>query len=476
MARLRTYKEIVDAIMETIGVQSADNNSRNKIKRIVNMVYMDEIVAAKRWRWLEKSTQIVHKQYYGLDTASVTPDSTSVTLSTAPNVSLGSFKGYRFATDLFDEVYTVASHTAGSTALTLTSPYQGSINTAVKFKIWRDKIDLPTDARETVEMFHSKRSVPVKAQGWQEFRKWETSNPKAEGTPVYYNTGDFFDPTDEDPESIADRYRQIRIYPSITDTPLTINVDYVEQVYELSLDDDEPVIPLTDRIAIFYGALAMSFRSVHRDEEQANAYEIKFQQKLARMMGEFEDGFDKPNLGVRSSYMSAIRGSGLRRRRVGLPSITGSGGYSAPTFARDITLEGGTITANFAVNPDVTIDGRDISVDGDTLDSLVEPSTVTLVDDTSVAADAVTWLVSEATTVFMNYSILREGEIESGNITLNTDNSTGASLAQGAVSGIGDVGVTFSANLSDGRLRLRYTTTDTGEDAVLKYRAFTWVA
>lgn len=473
MAQLRTYKDIVDAVLETLGVQQSDTTSRNKVKRIVNMVYLDEVVSAKRWKWLEKTTQVVHEAYHAVGTASVTPDSATVTLNTAPNASLGSFKGYRFAADGFGEVYTVSAHTAGSATVTLTSPYQGALNAETKFKIWRDKVDLPVAARETVEMWHSQSTTPVKPLGWQEFRKWEAQNPKNEGYPRYYNTTDFFDPTDSDAESADDHYRQVRIYPSIVSSPITLNIDYTERVTELSLDDDEPVLPLSDRAVIFYGATAQAAFSIHRDPQQFQVYQTKFESKLARMMGEIEDGFDKPNIGVRSGYLASFRQSGLRSRRTGLNNATSSSSYSAPTYAKDITLEGGTITANFAVDDLVTIDGRDISEDGATLDSLTDFTSVTLNDNQSAAETALSVAITEATALFITYTISRGNTHRAGMITLTTDGTATAFIAEGNIAGTAvDPGVTFTADLNSGNLRLRYTSTNTGTAPTFKYRFF----
>ena len=90
---LKTYGDIISAVREALGVQSSDLTATNKIKRLINMVYLDEVVPHKRWRWLEKETTVVHEGYYATGLAAATHDSTTITLDTAPNVSLGSFAG-----------------------------------------------------------------------------------------------------------------------------------------------------------------------------------------------------------------------------------------------------------------------------------------------------------------------------------------------------------------------------------------------
>ena len=104
--QIKTFSDIVSAVREQLGVQSTDTIATNKIKRLINMVYLDEVVPFKRWRWLEKETSVMHDVYYTDNTnyATVTNDSTTVTLNNAPNVSLGSFKGYKRSPRTMQEV------------------------------------------------------------------------------------------------------------------------------------------------------------------------------------------------------------------------------------------------------------------------------------------------------------------------------------------------------------------------------------
>lgn len=307
--KLQTFLDIVSGIREAIGVQSADTNAVNKIKRLVNIYYLEEVVPFKRWWWLQKSTQIVHKAFFGSDnTAAVTQGSTTVTMDTAPSAGLGSFAGYRFSTGETDAVYYVSTHTAGSDTMTLTVAYQDEDNTEVSFKVWRDRFDLPSDAKESVQIYHDKQNRPMEAIGWQGFRELEAADPLLEGAPVYYSATEFVDPTTED-----NRYRQARLYPSINDQNVMLNVDYIrDDVSELTLDNDEPLMPIGDRLVLYYGALAEAWSVIGRNEDMADRVRLKAQAKLARMAAEREDGMDTPKLKPRHEYLNAIRRSGLR--------------------------------------------------------------------------------------------------------------------------------------------------------------------
>lgn len=471
---LRNFIDIVSAIREELGIQPGDVNSTNKIKRMINMVYLNEVIPYKRWRWLEKTTQITHKAYHSVDTVSVTNGSASVTLNTAPNASLGSFVNYRFSIDGQSEVYTVQEHTAGSASLTLSHEYAGPTDATANYKIWRDKLPLPTNCQETVEVWHAKHSDPVKAVGWQRFREYEASAPKLEGFPTYSNTTDFYDPTPGDSESESDRYRQLRIYPSITQTPVVVNIDYIEQVTELDADTDEPVLPKEDWSVLVHGAAAYAWRSIARNEETSQLRYGEFLRKLERMAGETEDGFDSPSIAPRSEYLSALRN---KRGRAVVKAITAASGstIASPTYAKDIILEGGTITADFAVNDGVTIDGVDVSELNDDVQSAIAPTTVTLTDNTTAGVAVTFDANADGTAIFVDYSLTRgTGNKEVGHMVLMNDGTNAYKTEYGTFTQ-GTPGVTFDVQVNgSGNLELQYDTTSTGENATFKYAARRW--
>lgn len=471
---LKTYSDIVSAVREALGVQSSDTIATNKIKRLINMVYLDEVVPAKRWKWLEKETTAMHDAYYAVGTATVTNDSTTVTLNTAPNVSLGSFKGYKFAVDGFAEIYEVSAHTAASASVTLDAQYLGITSSTVNFKIWRDKVNLPANARETVEVWHARMPSSMKGVGPQDFIKYVNTNPKAEGFPSVFNTTDFFDPSTGDDETESDRYRRLEIYPSITLTPVTIKIKYIEEVDALEDDTDEPVIPINDRMVLYYGTLAHAWSIIARDEEMSLKAERQFATKLARMMGNVDEGFDQPKLGASSSYLSSIRSRGISRKRLGQMALAGSSSYSSPTYAKNITIEGANITDDVTVSTGVTIDGYDISELGESVDAFLEGTEVTLTDNTTDQVVA-TWVVATYDVIHIDYSIKRSTAYEAGQLKIISDGST-AAIADGGIASLGDPGVTFTVDIDGTNLRLLSTTTSTGANASMQYVELKWKA
>lgn len=377
--KLTDFSDIYTAVMEELKIQSTDTTTLNRIKRMINMIYLDEVVPASRWWWLYGHTTLTHANYYGEGTVSVTPLSTTVTLSTNPASTVGvsgSFKNYLFSVDGSNEIYRITAHTALATAVTIDRPYNGTLDADANYKIWTDEAALPTDLRETIEVWHDHIRAPCEGRGLQEFRKLVSEAPKVEGRPFYYSTHDFKDPTDNDGETESDRYRVLKIYPSISQYSTIIKIDYIKEATALDVAGDEPLMPVEDRIALFYGALSLAWGSIGRNPEEAARNRALFEAKLARMMGKVQDSMDKPRIEPESSYVVAKRGpriKGLSRR--GLDAYAGGqSSYTAPTYLAGVTINGATISGNVTVNSGITIDGRDLSVDGAALDAHIAAS------------------------------------------------------------------------------------------------------
>lgn len=365
--KLTDFQDIYTAIQEELKVQATDLVTLNRIKRAINMMYLDEVVPAARWYWLSGNTTLTHPAYYGLGTCAVTPTSTTVTISYAPAATdgaSGSFLNYKFSVDNDNEVYKITAHTALAQTMTLDKPYNGTLSAATGFKIWKEDIALPTDCRETIEVWHDHLASPLEPRGLQEFRKLAAGGQKSEGRPAMYTTYDYADPTPDDGETESDRYRLLKLFPSISTSTTFIKVDYVKEVSALDSAGDEPQMPVEDRIVLFYGALSLLWGSIGRNPEEAARNRQLFDTKLAKMAGKIQDSMDKPRIEPDSVYMSKMRGGrikGVSRRGNALFGAQAS--TNNPSYLKNVTIEGATITDDLTVNPSVLIDGRDLSVD-----------------------------------------------------------------------------------------------------------------
>ena len=571
---VKDFKDIQDAVLEELKIQSGDTVTLARVKRLINQVYMQEVVPFTTWKWLSGHTKVIHKAVYAEGSSSVTPASATVTLDPAPNVSYGSFEGYYFATDGFSEVYVISSHTAGSATVTLTTEYQGNMSTTATFKIWRDTVNLPTNCKETSAVWHNYYTTPMDGLGSRDFRQMQLQNTRQEGPPKYYYTADFYDPTPLTDELEDDRYRQIKIHPSIYTKNVTINIDYIKEAEALIDDADEPIMPVEDRIVLVYGACARAWRSIARNEEASQLAKADYEAKLARMAGKVEDSQDTPRFSPSSLYVKARRAP---RFNIGkMRDIAGGtgGGYTPISYLEDVTLKGGTITDDFTVTPGVTIDGVDISVLNSTVstlttdisDHLVDAvdahdasaisftpagnlastdiqaaveelddekvtkavsstdnavarfdgatgdliqnsvvtiddsgntagllgltmngtfvnglsttttlASVTLTDNTVSPTAAGIAVAATNTAVIIEYSLKRgSANIECGTLWMVND-GTSADVS-GGTGYLGTLGVTFTADVNAGNVRLLYTTTSTGTNVTMRYTLKYWAA
>lgn len=452
--KMMDFEDIYASVLEEIGEQTSNTNALNKVKRYVNAIYVDEVVPFKDWKWLRKTTNVIHKASYEDGTVTVTPNSTTITLSTTPAAALGSFANYKFSATGFSEIYDISAHTAGSATVTLSSAFQGTLSTTATFRIWRDRFDLPTDCLRTFQVDHDRHQFEMQGKGLQELKKIMKDNPKAEGFPAYYHTTDFFDPTSGTSETESDRYRQVILYPSIHTTEnVTIHVDYIQEVAELDADGDEPLMPIGDRIVLFYGAVSWAWRQIARNPEEADRRWADFQRKLERMSSELEDGFDMPAVSVNTRYLKRQRRGRLGALRRGyFPGGGGSSGGANTniTFAQDITINGAILSGTMTVNSGVSVIFSGLTA-GSVLflgssKQITEDNTSLSFNDSTNTLTAANLTVTSAATVGTTLAV-------TGAVTFsNTLSVAGASTLTGAVSAGSTLGVTgavtFSSTLS----------------------------
>jgi len=361
---LRDFVDIITAVREELSIQASDTSAINRIKRDINSVYIHEVIGENRWKWLEKATTLRVPAVYMGGTVSVLAEEDTVTLSDNPPTTLGSFVGFNFSIEGEAEIYEITAHTAGDTALEISPAFNGAAKPEAAFKIWKSEFSLPADLRETIEIRHDFAIHPLEGRGLQEFHRILQRGQKTEGRPLYYYTGNYLGSVDET------RVRRLRLFPAILNASTNVKISYVEKVEPLELDADEPKIPMQDRIILVYGALVRQSMKA-KDNEAATLYQAKFDRKLAQMLGKKEDTFDKPALEPDSLYMRMKRGSSAGRLKSSRNMIgsTGGGASANIKFLSDVTISGGTLTANLAVTPGTTIDGRDVSEDGAALDA-----------------------------------------------------------------------------------------------------------
>jgi len=385
--QLKTFSDLYTAAMEEMKIQSTDVTSKNRIKRNINAIYLEEVVPYAPWPWRRKEINVSHEAYINTGTVAVTEGSVTATLSSAPSISC---KGYLFTIPGKREVYRVAQHTAAATTLTLDVPYTGDTNASASYKLWRDRVVLPPGTSGVYQVTHAFQDTPLGDVGLGEYREYMAVNPTLEGPPALCTLGDLQDP---DPyqtisslpalstrasaglvktlvfattvatlleegdriqisgaghysyngewivssvstttvtftglvpyvesatadatlvvkklrsETSSNAYRELLVYPSLSDTRLTLTVDRFLDVAPLEDDSDEPLMPLEDRIVLLYGTLSRDWRRERDSEDAATNYGL-YQQKLVRMASRLKNHQDYPTLSISKTYLAAKR-------------------------------------------------------------------------------------------------------------------------------------------------------------------------
>lgn len=293
------FEDIYTAIIEMLKIQSSDTTTIARIKRDINIAYED-VIARHNWWWNRSLTtlQLPAKQNTG--TIAVTADSTSITFSSAPSISLANYR-IKFAAD--SEVYSISAHTAGATSATLNVAYIGDTDPAVTFTAWKDFVQLPADCKETFLVQHQKYDQPMEPLGLSDFRRVVAMHPDREGPPIYYTTDDFD----------SSGQRKLRYWPAVYSSKINLDVDYIMSFTGLDLDGDEPLMPIPDRTVLFYYGASHAWRR-ERNTEEANNYFQLGEKKLAEMASKLEDSKETPVLRASLGYLAQKRQQRRGRR------------------------------------------------------------------------------------------------------------------------------------------------------------------
>ena len=277
MSTLITYEDIYTAICEELKVPTTDGTTLARIKRDINMIYQNHVIPFKprAWWWLETKDRIITYEKVDTGTVTATLDSTSITFSSAPSVDLD---GYYIQLTGYPEVVKISAHTAGQTTATLEEAWCLETATAVSFRAWRDYAPLDADLKDVIAVNHHRMSRPLDALPNPKFSEIRNRNPGYEGFPRYYNTGDFD----------SNGQRILRWYPACWDTKVTLHVEGRCEATALSADADEPLMPVEDRIVLFYGACSRAWAR-ERNESEAQKNWNLFMSKLAEMAAKSGD-------------------------------------------------------------------------------------------------------------------------------------------------------------------------------------------
>lgn len=190
--QLKTFEDIYTYVANELKVQLSDVESMRRIKRAINVTYIDEVVEEEYWPWLKRSLDL---PFYArvTYTATFTNGSTTVTLGSAPSESV---QGYLVS--IRGQKLRVAEHTAGATTLQLESPFLGTSSASSLSDtayIWSESLIMPTECRDVASVTHMNLNQPLTLISIQRYRELVTSMPENGGNPSAFTVAEFIDPS-----------------------------------------------------------------------------------------------------------------------------------------------------------------------------------------------------------------------------------------------------------------------------------------
>jgi hypothetical protein len=293
------YSDLYTAICEELKVPTSDGVTLGRIKRDINMIYLDHVIPFKprAWWWLEQKQDVQTFLKITTGTVTVTNGSTAIAFSSPPAASVAE---YWFRVAGQSTIFKIATHTGGAAAATLDSPWQDTSASGKGFTLWKDHITLDSGIKEVVMVTHDRRPMPLDVRANVNFDEQRARNPGLEGYPFVYNA------TQESGNAAASAARILRWWPAADNKITTLHVTGRKHASKLINDSDEPLMPVEDRIVIFYGACSRAWARERNESEATKNWNL-FQMKLAQMAGKSEDAPNVTEVSVDPDYLTRKR-------------------------------------------------------------------------------------------------------------------------------------------------------------------------
>ncbi len=292
---LVTFEDILNAIIRRVKIQATDGETIQRIKQDINIIYINEVVPFKprAWHWLQKFQNVTTTERIIDGEVTVTKNSTTITFSEAPAISVAD---YYIKLAGYPEVIKITAHTAASTTATLEDAWPLATTSDSGYQMWKDSVSLNSDCKEVIQVTHSRKQTPMDAVNPAKFWEMRQRNPETQGWPSLYSSQDYD----------ASGNVVLKWFPANYDNQVLLKVMYAKEVEKLDLDDDEPLMPIEDRIVLFYGALSMAWERERNESESAKAWNL-FQTKLAHMAGKAGNAPQVTEMTTDPDYLTRTR-------------------------------------------------------------------------------------------------------------------------------------------------------------------------
>lgn len=262
-----TFLELRQRVAELAGIDQTQTDTDTRIKEWINQAYQ-EVSSFYNWPWLTKRGTIQTLPDITTGTVSVANNSTSITFSSAPSISVQDQFQFQVAEDT--DWYNITTHIASNTAATLDVPYLGTTNGTASYKVRKVVYSLPSDLDRLMFMRQTDGDRKLDEVEPRTFFQ-NIPDPNTTSSPSVY----YFQGLD------TSQNWQIGLFP-IPDSEINLLFWYFKEITEMTADGESPDIPPKFHNSLVFGALALYGYDFIDDTRLQNA-ERKFVKILDEM-------------------------------------------------------------------------------------------------------------------------------------------------------------------------------------------------
>lgn len=268
-----TLTTLQTAVAQETGLDTT--NDATKLTAWINSAYF-YLSAMYNWPWLLKNGTIVTVADITTGTVSINAASTSLTFSSAPAASVAGSYMIRFdATS--NDWYNISAHTAGQTAATLATAYNGTSNiSGAAYTLRKVYYSLPADCDRIIDLRQAITKVKLVPVDLRTF-DYYLPDPAVTADPVYYAAAGY--------DTATPPNWQVTLYP-VPSEVINIQLRYLKKVTALSSGSDIPDIPTKFHDAIVFGALYL-YGHPYIDDNRIAAAKARFDEFAKAMKREY---------------------------------------------------------------------------------------------------------------------------------------------------------------------------------------------
>ena len=291
-----TFADLYTLVLNQVRSQTSQANTLSQAKRAVNMALQDMHLGQDyQFYWAEREAKLILQPDYSTGTVAITQGSTSVVgtdslWNTAGLYGTNNLEvGWKFKVSGNETVYRVATIT-NDTTLTLDTAYVGATVTAASYNAFKDEYAMPTDYLRPVDMRFFDDNHEIQLVDRRQLRRVLPRNSTT-GRPLFatqIELGPSGSTALRPRLVIAPPPNQVYSIPYNYITNLLAVSSAGSQQVSLEADNDEPIVPLRYRAAIYHYAMGMLYE--HKDDIRQQTAMQQYQQIMQRTLSDITVG------------------------------------------------------------------------------------------------------------------------------------------------------------------------------------------